>query len=382
MILPGLLIALFLLVLSYATAAYTAGGRTQDQAFVDVPALLCLLLPLLGYVLVCGYKPLWTGLSAILRRPAQSQTDVANYFRNLTICILAFGIVVPMTLSCLCLYPLGDLEIRKQMLPTAMLLFFYSGWLALLVSVPIASRFSGGDLGFSLRRFLPVAALLGCCFLFPVFTGTCLLWLNVLPMDMLRQINDCVDTANLLHFLVFFCDFPSFSAVLGMLIACRLAMGKLQNRYDWIPICVLIGVLWSLLGISVMLTDLKPEMFLIGCMVSAITTLYAFIFAIAILVNRSWFFTITGAVLAVCIGISEIVSPRFFTTLIEFVIVIAFCCVVGRFCDLCYLAVTRYESFGDMFRKHKVYWGIVLLLILLVILSVFVWLLWGNPIRF
>jgi hypothetical protein len=200
-------------------------------------------------------------------------------------------------------------------------------------------------------------------------------------MDMLRQINDCVDTANLLRFLVFFWDFPSFAAVFGMLIACRLEMGKLQNRYDWIPICILIGILWSLLGMSLMLTDLDPETFLIGCMVSLITTLYAFIFAIAVLVNRSWFFTITGAVLAVCICISEIVSPRSFTTPIEFVIVIVFCCMLGGFCDICYLAVTWYESFGNMFRKHKIYWGIVLLLVLLTILSVFVQLLlWGLPI--
>ena len=370
MILPGLLIALFLLVLSCSI-----GESTRIQALVDMPALLCLLLPLLGYVLVCGYKPLWTGLSALLRRPAQSQTDVANYFRNLTVCILAFGTAVPITLSCLCLYPWGDLEIRKQMLTTAMLLFFYSGWLALLFSVPIASRFSDGDLGFRLRRFLPIAALLGCCFLFPVFTGTCLLWLNVRPVDMLRQINDCVDTTNLLHFLVFFQDFPSFAAVLGMLIACRLGMGKLQNRYDWIPICVLIGVLWTLLGMSLMLRDLQPETFLIGCMVSAITTLYAFIFAIAVLVNRSWFFTITGAVLAVCISVSVTMSaePDALTIV---VMAFVFCCMLGGFCDICYFSVTQYESFGDMFRKHNIYWGIALLLVLWTILCVLC-VLWG-----
>ena len=368
MILLAALIVILLLV-----AMSTIGGMENIVVLYDLPALLCVLFLTMAGIVICGYRQFLAGLLAILRRPTPSQPDVANCYRKLAAYTLACGAVLAITLSVVSLYPIGDLGLRKQMLTTAISVFLYSGWLALLLFVPIAFQFSDGDWRDKWWRFLSAPAVAGVCLLPVVFTGACVNWLQVDPVQLLQN---HTDYSILWHWHMR--DPINIALVLATITALRLGMGRLQNRYNWIPICILVGILWSLLGMMLALANFDPGFFLFGCLLALLHTLYGCICAIAVLVNRAWFFTTIGAVLAICFivfafmqtplaGFEEhIVFMRFFV-----VIWYAMYCVIGRLYDMFYLTVTRYESFGGLFSKHKIDW-LVLLVAILIFVSLYV----------
>jgi hypothetical protein len=366
MILLAALIVILLLV-----AMSTNMGLEYIGTLYDLPALLCTLILTVGCIFICGYRQFLAGLPAILRRPTPSRTEVADCYRKLAGYTLACGAVLAITLSVVSLYPIGDLELRKQMLTMAISVFCYSGWLSLLFFVPIAFQFSDGDWRDKWWRFLSAPAVVGVCLLPVVFTGACVNWLQVDPVQLLQN---HTDYSILWHVR----DPINIALVLATITALRLAMGRLQNRSNWIPICVLIGVLWTLLGMMLALANFDPGFFLFGCLFAVLPVLYGCICAIAVLVNRAWFFTTIGAVLAICFivfafmqtplaGFEEhIVFIRFLT-----IIWCAMYCVIGRLCDMFYLSVTRYESFGGLFSKHKIDW-LVLLTAILIFVSLYV----------
>jgi len=260
------------------------------------------------------------------------------------------------------LCPVGELELRKQLLMTAISVFGYSSWLSLLVFVPIAFQFSGGDGGGKLLRCLTGPAVVGIGLLSVVFTGMCVNWVGVRPIEVLQQPICCPSI-----FLLY--DVPSFVVVLATITALRLGMGRLQNRYNWIPICIIIGVLWTFQGVTMILSDLNPETFYVGFQVSLITTVYACICAAAVLVNRAWFFTAIWGILATYFFVVE-GAPN--TPILVIPLLIALCCGIGRFCDMLYLSVTRYESFSGLFRKHIIDWIVCGVLAVLLMLLVFI----------
>lgn len=357
----------FLIVLVFLFLAYTANGMANIGVAFDLPAFCCVLILTAGYILVCGTKRFLAGLPAILRRPAESRTDVADYYWRLATYTLACGAALAITLSCLSVYPLGDQELCKQMLVTAIFLFCYSSWLSLLFFVPIVSHFSEGDASSKLMRSLAGPAVVGVCLLSPVFTGMCINWVGVQPIEVLRQNFWCFD-------VWFFWDFASFIVMLATITAFRLGMGRLPNRFVWIPICIIVGVQWSLQGMTIIFADWNPQTFYTGFQVALLTTLYGFICTLAVIVNRAWFFTTLGAVLAICAlafqgvpNVPEIFVVRFILVLY----LIAMFCALGRFCDMFYLAVTRYESFSGLFRKHKIEWIIFGVLVICSVIAAF-----------
>jgi hypothetical protein len=258
---------------------------------------------------------------------------------------------------------------RKQMLKTGILIFFYSGWISLLFFVPIASRFSDGGFGGKLQRALAGPALVGICLLSPILVAASGLWLGVRPVDLLPQF---------LFVIAALYDMPSLVLILVTITACRLGMGKLQDRYDWVPISILIGVLWTLHGIVIMLSNVDAATFGAGYQVALLATLYGCMGAIAVLVNRAWFFTIIGAIFATCmfalVVVSNILASDSYWKLIWLgfgIEVVMLGGVLGRFCDMFYLSVTRYESFGGFFYKHKIDWIVFGVLIGLGVLTAF-----------
>jgi len=357
------------IVILLLVAISTIGGMENIVVLYDLPALLCVLMVTVGCIVIFGYRQFLAGLPAILRRPTPSRTEVANCYRKLAEYTLACGAVLAITLSVVSLYPIGNLGLREQMLITAISVFLYSGWLALFLFVPIAFQFSDGDWRDKWWRFLSAPAVVGVCLLPVVFTGACVHWLQVDPVQLLQN---HTDYSILWHVR----DPINIALVLATITALRLGMGRLQNRYNWIPICILVGVLWSLLKMMLVSEIFDhPGFFLFGFL---FPVLYGCICAIAVLVNRAWFFTTIGAVLAICFIVSvfmETPSAAFEKHIVfmRFVVVIwyAMYCVIGRLCDMFYLSVTRYESFGGLFSKHKIDW-LVLLTAILIFVSLYV----------
>ena len=108
-----------------------------------------------------------------------------------------------------------------------------------------------------------------------------------------------------------------------------------------------------------MLADLNPQTFYTGFQVTSLITLYGFVCALAVIVNRSWFFTTLGAILIICAFAFQGVPnmPEIFVVRFMLVLhMIAIFCALGRFCDMFYLSVTRYESFRGLFSQHKIEW--------------------------
>jgi len=377
MILLGSLIVLFFLVVPL----FAIGGWENFVILFDLYAFLCVLIFTAGYILVCGTKRFFAGLPAILRRPSESRTDVADYYRGLAGFTLAYGTGLAFFLAAFSADSsmFDNLELRKQMLTTAICLLLYPGWLSLLFFLPIAFRFSHGTMWSEcgLGRFLSIFTLLGFCVPFPVllflvFQGMCVNWLGISSIELIQTIAENFRIFDLMDVLGFVCVFVTITAL-------RLGMGRLQNRFVWIPICIIVGVLWSLYGVSFTLpasVDSEPFALYLSCMFTLCPTLYGFICALAVIVNRAWFFTTLGAVFAICTIVSAISSNR--TEILEMPIVFALAmmflagmwCALGRFGDMFYLSVTRHESFSGLFSKHKIDW-IVLPITLVIFLSLF-----------
>jgi hypothetical protein len=366
MILLGSLIVVFFIVLAFSSAGWEHAG-TVGTLF-GLPGLICVLFLLFlttGYILVCGYKQFLAGLPAILHRPAQSQPDIADYYRQLANYTLACGASLAITLSIVSLSLAGDQALCQQILMTAISMFCYSSWLSLLFFLPIAFQFSDDDWKDKLWYFLVGPAVVGLLLLPGVFAGMCINWVGVSPLEVLQN---NADYNNYFNILLWY-DVASFILILATITALRLGMGKLQNRYIWIPICVIVGTLWTLQGITMMLADLHLEIFYIGFLVALITTLYSFICVIAVIVNRAWFFTTLCGFLALCFFAFG-GEPN--TPILVMPLVIALSCAVGRFCDMFYLSVTRYESFSGLFTKHIIDWIIFGSLAVLLMLCVFI----------
>jgi hypothetical protein len=139
------LAALFVLFLLVATSALA--GVERIAVLIDLSGLFCVLALTTGYIAICGYKQFLAGLPAILRRPAESSPEVAGYYRKLAAYTLTCGAGFALTLSVLSTYPMPLLYvgIRTVILTTAIYVFLYSGWLALLLFVPIAFQFADNE---------------------------------------------------------------------------------------------------------------------------------------------------------------------------------------------------------------------------------------------
>ena len=292
MILLGALIVAVLFVLSCALG----GTWAPLAAHFDLPALFCVLLVTAVYAAVCGSNHFFTGLQALLHRPKEHRTDVADYFRKLSLWTLAVGVGLPMTIPILGVLPI-DNDVRTialAMLPSAILVCIYSGWLTLLIYMPIAYRLSGGDSNFIYRLFATAWALWGIVLLFAIFIGMTLF--NAIPtMDAVGQLGFCCFPMSLF-------DFPSLVLVVATLGACRLGMGRLQHCRDLIPISIFIGVLWSLHGMILIQSTFDYETFIPGFMVGMLTTLYGCGFALLAAMNRPkvfWIFMLVVGILLV-----------------------------------------------------------------------------------
>jgi hypothetical protein len=362
MILLSALIVALLIV-----GGYALGGWGLLALLYDAPALFCTLIPPAGYILISGYERFADGLSAVMHRPTKSRADVAAYFEKLALCTLAFGTSVPILAFIACQTFAAELktDLHIVILTSAMYICFYSGWLALLLFLPISYSFSDGTSPSKLRPYFIIPALLGIGSFLCICASAVIVWTPIpIPMTAILQelANPCCG------FLVWLWDAPSLLAVCCTLAACRLGMGKLPRRYDWIPIALVIGVLWSLQGMTMMLSDFDMNTLVPGMQVASITIIYACVFVLAVLVNRLGMFTTLGMVAAVFIVTAIALQMQqffaqtpgvfvgIFNLIMSAIAVILGALWFGFALDYLYYFVVRFESYGKLPPKLQTYW--------------------------
>jgi hypothetical protein len=354
MVLLGFFIVAVLFVLSCLM-----GGGAFESCF-HLPGLLCALFPLIGLILTCGARKFTKGLAALTRFPAPNQ-EVSVCYQKLILYMIAFELGLALFLSVSSLLPVYALEMRKMFLTMALYAYLYTGWIVLLLLMPIAYRFSNGHFEKWLCGNLVLYSVLNIGLLSCILTSTCANQMQVSPVETLKYFASDFG-------IMVFVDVPSFVLFIVTLTTCRLAMGRFQNRFDWIPICIFIGVLWTLQGMMLMLSVVEVELvvFHAGCLVALLTTVYGFAFALPIIVNRSWFCTVISALFVLyesCVLVIQRPEIPAVDTLTLSVWLLVNACMAGRFCDLLYLYMTRYDTFGALYRKHKI--GLIFISIVL-----------------
>jgi hypothetical protein len=286
-------------------------------AYLDIPSFLFVLLGVLLHVFLWGKPYFVTGMKAVANRPQNSHPKIAAYFQQLAIWTLGVGVVGMILSTILGIFLMHDPDKIGIAFGFSLLSFFYAGWLAVMVFQPISVRFSGdSELApetstrrwFTILRF-PIFATLFVLVAF--FLTRAVMALGIITMttnDMSTlvlsrdlpllgeltffSINPANMRENFIDYLrnpVIFWDTPSLLFVFGSIGAFRLAAGKLRNRFDWIPVCILFGVLWSIGGLVIIFRGFNPEIYVLGCFVALLSVFYGLIAALVITVDKPWF---------------------------------------------------------------------------------------------
>ncbi len=294
-----------LLILELYIYCWLLGGRFLLflQVHFDLTSLLFVLLGVVGFITIRGRRPFLAGLAALIRLPKQGNPEIARYYRQLTVFTLLWS-VLGMALFCagsLSLVRLPD--IIGSFLAMSIFTFTYAAWSALMLFWPISIRYSiGTEDDSEIRKPFPIAdtllgiaaffltrALMAILFvtmatwvypngLFPKGLGDVEIVLRITAFSW-NPADWSGDLFDYLHPWLYF-DTPSFIVILLSLGAFRLAAGPIKNRFVWVPVSIVIGVLWTLEGFTIMLCDLDPMKYGAGTMVALLTAFYGFLAAV------------------------------------------------------------------------------------------------------
>lgn len=293
-----------LLVIELQLCCWILGRPIEDFFFIhcDFPALVFVLAGVGAHIVILGRKKFLRGLSALIRLPKEADPEIAEYYGHLTWFTLLLGVVgmAFFAVDALCYIDLIDFVGSPVAL--SIFIFNYAGWLALALFWPISIRYAvGSESAFPSKLRFPVGTtLLGITAFFLtralmaiVFVSMAsFLFHQLLPKGpgeaeiVVRlaafSFNPADWSGNMLNYLSpqLYFDLPSFVLILLSLGGFRLAAGRLKNRFIWIPVSILLGVLWTLEGLVLMLTDLDPDKISSGYLVALLTAFYGFIAAV------------------------------------------------------------------------------------------------------
>lgn len=307
-------LGLFLILNLFALNAILSKPDHYLQVHFDGFSLIYVFCCILLHVALFGRKKFFRGLSALIRLPKQGDQEIADYFSRLSFFTLLIGVVSMTVSSVASVYLIRYPDIVGQFFAWSIFPFFYAGWISVMLFLPISLRYgvSTGiepaepkiQLNFQKRfpfgsTFLSIAAFFLTRGLMAILLITMMYnWSEhsqVLPTTeavlvlekTFFSLNPGDPDGNTLEYLnpTFFWDSPSMLVILLSVWAFYLAAGPVRNRMLWIPLCILFGVLWSLEGFTMMLSDLDPDKLAPGCMVTLLTTLYGFFAAFCVLIG-------------------------------------------------------------------------------------------------
>ena len=288
------------LIFELFVALALIGGQMHAENYFpvrfDVPSAVVVFGGVLLHVLIFGRKQFRIGLSALRRLPQSGDTEVAAYFRRLTTFTLLVGLVGMAFAMSVGIPLVRNPDNIGVPIAASLLTFAYAAWLAVMLFWPIAVRFSTEPAavpGTPHRFWVPLVLIgLAACVLVRGLMAMVMLslttWQDNLvtlqPGDIALLVQWTAFSSNPtgVHFdwlSQLLWDVPSFLLILLSLGAFRLAAGKLKNRFEWIPVCILFGVLWTMDDLVSILTDVDPDLYPIGYSVALLAALYGLIAA-------------------------------------------------------------------------------------------------------
>ena len=299
----------FIVVGLYLFCILFAGGSLI--AFGDLWSLGVVVFGITFHVAVFGPFQFLKGLKTffLLPQPGAADPAVGKYYRQLTGFTLGLGTVAMFLGLLVSIGPYRSSEIIGVALAFGLLTFVYATGIALTVFWPISLRHLPDSV--DVRKF-PIgftAAGFASYFITRAFMITLLVSIMTLSpraddtMEPLRMehvllivqqtffaINPA-DTGEMGEFHYFspiaLWNVPSLLFLLGCVGGFRVAAGRIHNRWTWTPVCILYGVWGVVLGMVIMLGNMDPDTYSIGCAVTLLTAFYGMLAAIFFAIG-SW----------------------------------------------------------------------------------------------
>ncbi len=277
-------------------------GLEKLAVFWDTPSLLLVLLGITAHILHSGRKAFTIGVRTFFAAsfPSNEQTiEAGRYFQRLTEFSMGLGVVL-MLLGTVVAMVDADPNTVGQWFAVALLSFTYTCSLSLFVFLPIALRLTPLQDRRSFSTWFTIRLTLfgfGAFFLM-----RCLIVLLITVMQMMPngeaygEVYGSVqpnEFGKIVHSATFelnpadiagefdylsapiYWDTPSLVLVFGSLAAILLAGGRFRGLIS-VPVCITVGVFWSVQGVIFMLCDLDPNTIAAGFMVAMLTSLYGF----------------------------------------------------------------------------------------------------------
>ncbi len=310
MILLGFCLFLFIFVLS------TRFAGCPLWAYYDPPSSAFVFLGVLLHVLICGRQHFLPGLRALIRLPKSGDPGIAKYYRHLTEWTLLLGIL-GMLFGVIGSYSYPSPDVLGVSIAFGVLSFFYATGLTLLLFWPISLRYSAtleDDASPSSKRYYFPLRL--TFFGLAAYFMTRALMVSILvAMSSLKLVDGVVQsdtssfpTKEILQKTFFslnptdfygtvfgylsldiYYDLPTLLSILVSLATLRLAAGQQRNRMNWIPVNVLYGVFWSVFGFVIILGNMDPKTYAMGCMVALLSALYGLVGAVLVVIGSRRF---------------------------------------------------------------------------------------------
>jgi hypothetical protein len=296
MIFLGFLLAMLLVVSSVVMGC---PPQVLFYLFFDLPTVLLILLGLAGYVHFFGKKEFVRGMKSFFAfsfPPDDESIQAGRFFLRLSEFTIRWGLLC-MIFSLAWSMTALDPDTIGMPVAICLLSFLYVSILVVFVFLPIGLRLSPQASQSSFQWFAVRLSLAGLGIFFLARFVLVLILLVIQTPDRheainLQEFGNAVQLAlfsfnpadptgnwipsTWLRTSMFFFDLPSLILVVAGWWAFRLASGK-RRRWIALPILIFIGLLGTVLGLTMTLADLDPVKIGPNFMMSMLTTLYAFI---------------------------------------------------------------------------------------------------------
>lgn len=288
----------FFLAILFIGASVCLGGLDRFQFFFDFYSAMFVLLGIAGYVVLYGCNEFVHGIKMFFASSfplEEKSVKAGRFFLRLSEFTLVWGFL-GMILALV--WAMEHLDPKTLGTPFALCLlsFFYATVLAVFIFLPIGLRLSPPKQQPS-PWFAVRLSLIGLGVFFLLRFLIVLLLFSVQSIDRqdAMRFNDFGNMVLQAIFAFnpadprgnyswgFYWDLPSLLFVLLGWGAFRCASGK---RRKWIaaPVIIFIGILGSVLGLVLMLSNLNMQQIGPGFMIGMLTALYAFIAAVGFLI--------------------------------------------------------------------------------------------------
>ena len=291
-------------------AVLTANGSLEP--YFDSRAFGILAVGITAHIAWFGPQFFLPGLKTVFRLPraelGETDPKLGKYYRRLTGFTLGFATVVAFVGLLVMLVDLDPESIGKP-LAISLLTLIYAIVIALTIFLPISLRHLPDSVepktfpifftltGFAdyfLTRALMVALFVALSTLPKEQTGVSFEQFSMEVRMILTRIFFYLNPVDMELFegfsgysLLAFWQTSGVVLVGILLWGFRVASGRIHNRWTWTPVCILYGLLGTLVGMVLMLSDLNTAYYSIGCMTALLTVFYGMLAAIFFTIG-SW----------------------------------------------------------------------------------------------